>query len=189
MLEAMSRNWWALLIRGIAAIIFGIAILFTWPGLVISTMVLVFAAYVFVDGIFAIISGIQHRDQPRWWAMVLEGVIGILAGIAAFLFPGAAVLTLLYIIAFWAVVTGVLEIISAIQLRKEIDNEWWMILSGIGSIIFGVLLVLFPLSSIVTLLWLFGIIAIAFGVFTVILAFRVRGMGGSSSGSQTRATA
>jgi len=190
MLEMVSRNWWMLLIRGIAAIVFGIAILFLWPGLVISTMVWVFAVYAFVDGIFAIIAALQHRDQPRWWAMVLEGVISILAGIAAFLFPNAAVLTFLYIVAFWAVVTGVLEIVSAIELRKQINNEWWMILSGIASIIFGVLLVLFPLTSIVTLLWLFGVIAIAFGVFTVILAFRVRGMGsGSTSGSQTHATA
>jgi uncharacterized membrane protein HdeD (DUF308 family) len=177
-----------ILIRGIAAILFGIAILVAWPGLVITTMVWVFAVYAFVDGIFAIISSIQNRHQPRWWATTLEGIIGIIAGIAAFLFPGAAVLTLLYIIAFWAVVTGVLEIISAIELRKQIDNEFWLILSGIGSIIFGVLLVLFPLSSIVTLLWLFAIIAIAFGVFTVILAFRVRGMGSSGS-SQTRAPA
>ena len=188
MLEMMSRNWWALLIRGIAAILFGIAILVFWPGLVISTMVLVFAAYVFVDGVFAILTAIQHRNQPRWWVMILEGVLGIVAGIAAFLFPGAAVLTLLYIIAFWAVVTGILEIISAIELRKQIDNEWMMILSGIASIIFGVLLVLFPVTSTLTLLWLFGGISVAFGVLLVILAFRVRGMGSGSS-TQTKATA
>ncbi len=181
MVDTMARNWWMILIRGIAAVIFGIAILFVWPGLVLSTMALVFAVYVFVDGIFAIITAISHRDQPRWWVMVLEGIVGILAGIAGFLFPGAVILTLLYIIAFWAIVTGVLEIISAIELRKQIANEWWMILSGIASVIFGVLLILFPISSILTLLWLFGGLAVAFGIFTIILAFRVRGMGGSST--------
>lgn len=186
MLEMMARNWWALLIRGIAAIVFGIAILIVWPGLVIGTMVLVFAAYVFVDGIFAIITAIQTRDQPRWWVTALEGVLGILAGIAAFLFPGAAVLTLLYIIAFWAIATGVLEIISAIELRKQIDNEWMLILSGAASIIFGVLVVLFPVTSTLTLLWLFGGLSIAFGIMLVILAFRVRGRGGSTT-SSTRA--
>ena len=181
MLEVMSRNWWALLIRGIAAVLFGLAILFLWPGLVIQTLVWVFAVYAVVDGIFAIITGIQHRTHPNWWAVVLEGIISILAGIGAFLFPGLAVLTLLYIIAFWAVATGVLQIISAIQLRKEIDNEWMLILGGILSIIFGVLLVIFPESSIVTLLWLFGGLSIAWGIMLIILAFRVRNMGGTAT--------
>lgn len=180
MVDMMARNWWMILIRGIAAVIFGIVILFVWPGLVLSTMALVFAVYVFVDGIFAIITAISHRDQSRWWVMVLEGVIGILAGIAGFIFPGAVILTLIYIIAAWAIITGVLEIISAIELRKEIANEFWMILSGIASIIFGILIVLFPITSTLTLLWLFGGLAVAFGVFTIILAFRVRGMGGST---------
>ena len=188
MLDSMSRNWWMILIRGIAAVVFGLAILFLWPGLVISTLVIVFAAYALVDGVFAILTALQHRDQPRWWAMVLEGIIGIIAAIVAFVYPGLAVLTLLYVIAAWAVITGVLEIVSAIELRKQIPNEFWMILSGIFSVIFGILLVVFPISSILTLLWLFGGICVAFGIFTIILAFRVHGMGGTTT-TQTHATA
>ncbi len=188
MLDVLSRNWWVLLIRGIAAIIFGIGILFLWsPGLVLQTMTIVFGAYAIVDGVFAIIGGIQHRSHPRWWAVVLEGIISVLAGIGAFLFPGLAVISLLYIIAFWAVATGVMQIISALQLRKEIDNEWMLIIGGIVSIIFGVLLVVFPESSIVTLLWLFAVLSIAFGVMMAILAFRVRNMGGTTTPTRTPA--
>lgn len=180
MLQVMSRNWWMVLIRGIAAVLFGIAILFTWPGLVVQTMVLVFAVYAFVDGIFAVINAIQHRSTPRWWVMLLEGAIGILAGIGAFLFPGGVVLTLLYIVAFWAVFTGFAQVVTAIQVRKEIDNEWMLIIGGIASIIFGFLIVLYPGAAILTILNILGILAIIWGVMLVILAFRLRGMGGST---------
>jgi uncharacterized membrane protein HdeD (DUF308 family) len=180
MLELMSRNWWMLLIRGIAAVLFGIAVIF-YPGLSLAILVAALAAYLFVDGIFALISAIQHRDQEGWWAVALEGILGILAGIAVFLFPIAATFTFLYIVVFWAIATGVLEIIAAIQLRKQIENEWWMILSGAISIIFGIVLLLNPGEGILTLLWLFGGLAIAFGVMLVILAFRVRGMGSTST--------
>jgi uncharacterized membrane protein HdeD (DUF308 family) len=183
MLQVMSRNWWMVLIQGIAAVLFGIAILFTWPGLVVQTMILVFAVYVFVDGIFAVINAIQNRNSPRWWVMLLEGAIGILAGIAAFLFPGGAVLTLLYIVAFWSVFTGLTQIITAVQLRKEIDNEWWLILSGIASMIFGFLIVLYPGAAVLTILNILGILAIIWGVMLVLLAFRLRNAGGSSSGT------
>jgi uncharacterized membrane protein HdeD (DUF308 family) len=186
MLQVMSRNWWMVLIQGIAAVLFGIAILFTWPGLVLNTMVLVFAVYAFVDGIFAVINAIQHRNTPRWWVMLLEGAIGILAGIGAFLFPGGAVLTLLYIVAFWAVFTGLTQVVTAIQLRKEIDNEWMLILSGIVSIIFGFLIVFFPGAAILSILTILGILAIIWGVMLVILAFRLRNAGRSSTtGSAT----
>ena len=121
--------------------------------------------------------------------MALEGLISILAGIAAFIFPGAAVLTFFYIVVFWAIATGVMEIISAIELRKQIDNEWWLIIGGALSVIWGIFMLLYPGTAILTLLWLFGVLAIAFGVMIVLLAFRVRGMGGSTSGSQTHATA
>ncbi len=186
MLEMISRNWWALLIRGIAAIVFGIAVL-VLPGLTLDVLVTVFAAYLLVDGVFALIAAIQHRSYSRWWLMALEGILGILAGIAAFLFPGAAVLTFFYIAVFWAIATGVMEIISAIELRKQINNEWWLIIGGALSIIWGVFMLLYPGAAILTLLWLLGVLAIAFGVMIVLLAFRVRGMG--SGTSQTRAAA
>ncbi len=181
MLDVMARNWWMLLVRGIAAVLFGLAILFVWPPLVLQTMVLVFAVYAIVDGVFAIITGIRNREYPRWWAVVLEGIIGIVAGIAAFLFPGLAIITFLYVVAFWAIATGVMEIIGALQLRKEIDNEWLLILSGALSVIFGIVLLFGdPATNILTLLWIYGGISIAFGVVMIILAFRVRNMGGTS---------
>jgi uncharacterized membrane protein HdeD (DUF308 family) len=185
MLEMLSRNWWMLLIRGIAAVILGLAAIFL-PGLTLDVLVTVFAVYLFVDGIFAIITAIQHRSYSMWWLLALEGVLGILAGIAAFLFPGAAVLTFFYIVVFWAIATGVMEIINAIQLRKQIDNEWWLILGGAISIIWGIVLIASPGAGILTLLWLFGILAIAFGVTEILLSFRLRGHG---SGTQTRVTA
>ncbi len=187
MLEGMARNWWMLLVRGFAAVLLGLAALIL-PGLTLDVLVAVFAAYLFVDGFFAIASAITHRSYGRWWVLLLEGILGILAGIAAFVFPGAAVLTFFYIVIFWAIATGVLEIISAIELRKQIQNEWWMILGGAISIIWGVIMLLYPGAAILTLLWLFGVAAIAFGVMEGILAFRLRGMRGGG-GSQTPAAA
>lgn len=186
MLEAMARNWWMLLIRGIAAILFGLAVIF-FPAISLDLMVTFLAAYLFIDGVMALLQAFQSRDHARWWMVALEGVLGILAGIAAFLFPGAAVLTFLYIVVFWAIVTGVLEILGAIELRKQIDNEWWMILSGVISILFGVALMLSPIAGVLTLLWLVGIMAVAFGVMMVILAFRMRGHGGSTTSTRAMA--
>jgi len=186
MLDMVSRNWWMLLIRGIAAILLGLAVLLV-PGLTLDLLVTFFAAYLFVDGIFAVITAVTHTSYARWWLMALEGLLSVLAGIAAFLFPGAAVLTFFYIVVFWAIATGVIEIINAIELRKQIDNEWWLIVGGALSIIWGIFMLLYPGAAILTLWWLFGVLAIAFGVMLVLFSFRVRGMG--SSGSQTHATA
>ena len=192
MLEAMARNWWALLIRGIAAILFGFAVLL-FPNVSLVLLITFLAAYLFVDGIFALIAAFQSRNHNRWWLLALEGALGVLAGIAAFLFPAAAVLTVFYIVVFWAIITGVIEIISAIELRKQIKNEWMLILSGVVSVIFGGVLLIFPGEGILTLLWLLGVLALAFGVMMVILAFRVHGHGGSttntSTNTDTRATA
>lgn len=176
MLAVMARNWWMLLLRGIAAILFGV-VAFVAPGIVLSALVLVWAAYALVDGVFAVATGFQHRTtNPRWWVQVLEGAVSILAGIGAVIWPALTPLIFLYIIAFWAVSTGVMEIVAAIHLRKEIEGEFWLGLSGLLSIIFGVALVLFPGGGILTLLWLIGGYAVAFGVIMLILAFRLRSL-------------
>jgi uncharacterized membrane protein HdeD (DUF308 family) len=175
MLDVMARNWWMLLIRGIAAIIFGI-LAFLNPADALAALIILWAAYALVDGVFAIIAGFRGRATNRqWWATVLEGVVGIIAGIVAFLFPGITAFVLLYIIAAWAIITGVLEIIAAIQLRKEIEGEFWMGLGGLVSIVFGVLLILFPGAGILTVLWLVAAYAIGFGIVMIILAFRLKG--------------
>jgi uncharacterized membrane protein HdeD (DUF308 family) len=175
MTEVLAKNWWMFLIRGVAAILFGIAV-FIFPGAALAALVALIAAYFIIDGVFTIIHALQNRSQPRWWITLLEGFISVIAGIAAFLYPGITSLILLYIVAFWALLTGLMEIIFAIQMRKQIENEWWMILSGILSIIFGALLIIFPGTGILSILWLVGAYAIVFGVFMVIFAFRIKGM-------------
>jgi uncharacterized membrane protein HdeD (DUF308 family) len=176
MLATLSRYWWVLALRGVVAIIFGVLAVI-WPALTLFTLVLLFGAYAFVDGIFAVVAGITSRERDqRWWATVLEGVAGIIFGVLTFVWPGMTALVLLYFIAAWAFVTGILEIVAAVQLRKVITNEWMLILGGIVSIIFGVLLALFPGAGALGLTWMIGIYAIIFGILFIILAFRLRGM-------------
>lgn len=176
MLTMLARNWWVFLIRGILAILFGILAL-VWPGITLTSLVLIFGAYALVDGIFSVIAGISsYGENKRWWAELLEGLAGILFGILAIIWPGMTALVLLYFIAAWALVTGVLEIAAAIQLRREIENEWILILAGILSIIFGVLLFLFPGAGALGLVTVIGIYAIIFGVAQIVLAFRLRGL-------------
>jgi uncharacterized membrane protein HdeD (DUF308 family) len=180
----MARHWWVLLIRGIAAIVFGI-LAFLNPADALAALVLLWGAYALVDGVFAVIAGIRGRESNRnWWVTVLEGVVGVIAGIAAFLFPALVAGALLYVIAAWAIITGVLEIMTAIQLRKEIEGEIWLGLSGLASIVFGILLVVFPGAGILTLLWLVAAYAIIFGVVMIILAFRLRGLAQQSGGTE-----
>ena len=144
MLTMLARNWWVLALRGVFAIIFGVLALI-WPALTLLVLITLFGAYALVDGIFAVIAGIaSYGRNERWWAVLLEGVAGIILGVMTFLWPGTTALVLVYFIAAWALITGVFEIAAAIRLRKEIEGEWMMILSGILSIIFGVFLVAAP---------------------------------------------
>jgi uncharacterized membrane protein HdeD (DUF308 family) len=175
MLEVMSRNWWVFLIRGIAAVLFGVAVLL-WPGIALTSLVLLWGAYAVVDGLFAIVAGIQGRPEvSNRWLAVLEGVVSIIAGVIAFIWPGITAVALLYVVAAWAVITGILEVIAAIQLRKEITDEFWLGLSGALSIVFGALLFIYPGSGMLSLLWMLGIYSIVFGVATIFLSFRLRG--------------
>lgn len=174
-MEAMvSRYWWVLVLRGMLALLFGLAAVL-WPGLTLTTLVLLFGAYALVDGVFAVITGIRHSDeQERRWSVLLEGVVGVIAGVLTFLWPDITALALLSIIAVWAVITGVLELAAAIRLRKVIVGEWMLALSGIASIIFGLLLIAFPGSGVLALIWLIGGYAIVFGVLLIGVGFRVR---------------
>lgn len=176
MIAELSRNWWLFLIRGIAAILFGIAA-FLWPGLTIAVLVLMFGAYALVDGIFSIIAGISARNQvERWWMMIIVGLAGIATGVLTFIWPGMTALVLLYFIAAWAIVTGIFQIAAAIRLRKEIEGEWLLALGGIASIIFGVLLILMPGAGALASIWIIGSFAVVFGIVMIILAFRLRGL-------------
>jgi uncharacterized membrane protein HdeD (DUF308 family) len=172
-----SRLWWALLLRGVAAVLFGLAALF-WPDETLWVLIVFFGAYALVAGVFTIAAGIA--DSTRRWLLLTEGALGVVAGLIAFFWPGLTALVLLYVIAAWAIFTGVLEIMSAISLRREIDNEWMMILGGALSVLFGVLLAILPGVGLLSLTWLIGIYALIFGVAFIILGFRVRGHGAGS---------
>lgn len=143
-LHTLGRNWWALALRGVAAILLGI-LAFAWPGITVFVLVLFFGAYMLVDGTFAIVAAVRAAGkEDRWWLLLIEGSLGVLAGLVAFFWPGLTALALLYFIVAWAIVTGLMEIVAAIRLRQEIEGEWALGLSGLLSVIFGILLVVLP---------------------------------------------
>jgi len=172
--DILSQRWTFLLLRGIAAIAFGVI---TWlrPGLSLATMVFFFGAYALLDGILATTTAIEGRHtQEHWWLLLLAGLVGVGVGILTFMTPGLTAMALLFYIAVWAVARGVLEIAVAIRVRKEVDGEWRLILAGIASVAFGVLLMVRPGAGALTALWLIGTYAVAFGILLVMLAFKVR---------------
>ncbi len=187
MSEMMARNWWILLIRGILAILFGLLALFM-PGLTLVLLITFFAAYAIVDGVAAIFSSFSSRQtDKRWWIQLIEGSVGVIAGLAALLWPDIAAVTLLTLIAFWAVLTGVMQIIAAWRLRQEIDNEIWLGLGGLASIIFGVYVFLFPGAGALALAWLIGFYSVLFGAFFIGLALRLRRHGGQQQTPTSKA--
>jgi uncharacterized membrane protein HdeD (DUF308 family) len=169
----MARMWWAFLLRGVLAIIFGVVVLL-FPGIGLTTLVLFFAVWMISDGFAELIGAWRTRGQKNWWVGILEGVAGLVAGILAVLLPGLTSLVLLYLVAGWAIVTGVLEIYAAIKLREEITGELWMGLAGLLSVLFGLYLIVFPGAGILSLLWLAGVFAIVFGAFMLMLGWRLR---------------
>jgi uncharacterized membrane protein HdeD (DUF308 family) len=176
MFARLFRHWWLFVVRGVLAIIFGVLALI-WPGPTKYILVLLFGAFILVDGIFTVAAGITfHQYFERWWAVLLEGLVGILLGFLTYLWPGLTALVLVYFIAAWAVITGILEIVAAIQFQRVIAGEWAMILIGLLSIVFGILLAVFPAVGAVSLVWLIGIYAIADGIMQIVFAFRLRGI-------------
>jgi uncharacterized membrane protein HdeD (DUF308 family) len=173
MVHALAKNWWLLLLRGIAAIIFGL-LAFVWPGLTLLTLILFYGAFALVDGVLAIVAAIAGgAPAPRWW-LAIVGLLGIAAGLLTFLMPGLSALVLLFFIAGWAIATGVFQIIGAIRLRKEIDNEWLLILSGVISVLFGIGVMLAPGAGALALVWVIGTYAVITGALLVALAFRLK---------------
>ena len=178
LLSFVTTRWWVVLLRGICAVVFGILAL-VWPGLTLLSLVLLYGAYALVDGVLSIACGVTSRAAPRpWWVMILAGLLGVAAGIVAFLYPAITAMVLLVIIAFAAIVRGVLEIAAGIRLRKEIEGEFWLILGGVLSIVFGVFLLLRPGVGALAVVWLIGGYAIVFGIIAMVLAYRLRGLQG-----------
>jgi uncharacterized membrane protein HdeD (DUF308 family) len=171
----LVRNWWALALRGVAAVVFGL-IAFLAPGFMALWLAILFGAYALVDGIFAIVSGIRAAERhERWWPFALEGVASVIVGVIALVMPVAAALALLYLVAVWAILTGVLRISAAVRLRKEMKGEWLLILNGTLSVFIGVLLVRRPGLGLITLVWVLGAYAMIYGVVLVGLGLKLRG--------------
>jgi uncharacterized membrane protein HdeD (DUF308 family) len=174
MIENLSRNWWVLALRGVAAVIFGI-LAFIWPGITFTSLVLLFGAYALWNGVFALI-GVFRSEGDRRWSLILEGVVGILAGLVAFFWLGAATLAMLLVIGAWAIVTGIFEIVAAFRLREEIEGEWLLLISGLLSVLFGAAIAVWPGAGLLAITWMIGSYAFVFGILLIFLAFRVRGM-------------
>jgi uncharacterized membrane protein HdeD (DUF308 family) len=174
MLHALAKGWWLVLLRGILSVAFGI-LAFMWPGITLVSLVLLYGAFVLTDGVLALIGAFTGRlkPMPTWW-LVLVGIAGIAAGIVTFMWPGITAIILIMFIGAWAVVHGIFEIVGAIQLRKEIDNEWWLILGGALSVIFGLVVLFAPGAGALGLVWAIAAYAIAFGITWIMLAFRLR---------------
>ena len=172
-LPMLASNWWALFLRGIAAVLFGLAALF-WPGVTLLVLIVFFGAYAMVDGVLAIVAGIWGSEGSRW-LLLAEGVLGVLAGIVVFFWPGMTALVLLFLISAWAILTGLLKVFMAIAFRRKVENAWLMGLSGVLSVLFGVVLAVLPGAAVLSVVWLVGIYALIFGVVLIVLGFRARG--------------
>jgi uncharacterized membrane protein HdeD (DUF308 family) len=173
----LSRNWGWIALRGLAAVVFGLLTLFD-PRISLTALVLLWGAYAFVDGIFAIVSAVRDRRQePHWVSLLVTGIAGVVAGLLTFFVPGITALVLLYFIAAWALITGIAEIVAAVRLRKVITGEWMLALAGLLSVIFGVFLFAFPGAGALTIVLWIGAYALVLGIVLLVLAFRLRAGG------------
>ena len=176
LLETLKRHWWVPVLRGIAAIIFGI-IAFIYPGLTLTVLVILFGAWVLVDGVFRVVGAIGHRaSDPDWGWQLVIGILGIVIGFLTFRAPGVTALALVIYIAAWALMIGVTEIVVAIRLRREIKGEWFLILMGLLSIIFAIILLWNPIPGALALVWLIASYAVVFGILAIMFGFRLRSL-------------
>jgi uncharacterized membrane protein HdeD (DUF308 family) len=174
MIHALARNWWALLVRGIVAVIFGI-LAFLWPGATWVAIAILFGAYAFVDGVFAIVAAVRAAEtHERWWPLAVEGLVGLIIAAITFYDVGITLLALYFTIAAWAFVTGILELVAAVQLRKLVSNELWLTIGGIASILFGVLMLWRPMAGLLAVIWVIAAYAIVFGITLIGLSLRLR---------------
>ncbi len=176
---ALARNWWALVVRGLAGVAFGV-ITFVWPGITLLALVFLFAAYAFINGVMSIVGAVTAaaRDE-RWLPPVIGGIVGIIASAVAILWPAITVLALVFVIAAWAIITGGFEVAAAIRLRGYVSGEWLLLLGGIASIVFGILVAAVPIAgALVIALWI-GAYAFIFGILQIALGIRLRGFRGN----------
>lgn len=172
--ELLTRNWWAVALRGAVAIVFGILML-VWPGISLLALVVTFGAYALIDGIFSIVAAVRAaRGHESWGTLLLIGITGVLAAVVTWFWPGITALALTFVIGAWAIITGVLAIIAAIELRREIHGEFWLGLSGALAVLFGILVFASPAAGALAIVWLIGIFAILYGASLLALSFRLR---------------
>ena len=166
--------WWLVLLRGGLMVLFGIIVLVS-PGIALLTLVFLFGFYAILDGITAVVIGIRARGEPHWVWTIIQGVVSVLAGLIALVWPGVTALALLFVVAFWAIMLGISEIAGAFASRKSGSNAWgWTLAAGVLNVVFGIVLLIWPASGILTLVWLVGIFMLAGGIALIVLAFRVR---------------
>ena len=172
MFEFLTRKWWVMALRGILAILFGIVAL-AYPGMTLVVLALVFGAYVFVDGIFAVVAGIGHGGREAVW-YVLEGILGIAVGVATFFFPAITAQAFVFLVGLWAILTGIFEVIAGFEL--PLAKDWLLVLAGIVSIIFGVLVFANPIGGALAVVWLIAVYALVFGVTLLVFGIRLHGV-------------
>ena len=169
-------HWWAIALRGVLAILFAL-MTFAVPGITLAVLVILFGAYALVDGIVAIVSAIRAaHGHRRWGAFLVEGIVGILAGLVTLFMPGVTLAFLIYVVGAWAIVTGVLEIAAAVRLRKHVAGEWLLILTGVVSILFGIAVFWAPIVGAIAIAFWLGAYALIFGILLLVLAFRLRSL-------------
>jgi len=177
-LAQIARNWWVFVFRGVVAILFGV-LAFLRPGITLEALVLLFAFWALFDGVLALIGSVGAAEaREPWWPLVLIGLLGIAAGVVTLKWPGITALALLLVIAYWSIFRGILEIVGAVRLRNLIQGEGWFIVGGLASIAFGVLLIIYPGSGLLAVIWLIGIYAVIFGIAQLMLGFRLKNLAG-----------
>jgi len=174
-IDFVARHWWVFMVQGVLAVIFGILALAA-PNLTGEALILLFAIWVTVDGILALIGSVGAAEaQEPWWPLVFTGILGIGIGVVTFKWPGVTVVALLALIAVWSILRGVMELVAAVRLRREIKGEFWLGLSGVLSILFGALVVAYPASGALAVVWIIGLYAVLFGATLIALGFKLRG--------------
>jgi uncharacterized membrane protein HdeD (DUF308 family) len=177
-LASLARNWWVFVLRGIVAILFGV-FAFMRPGMTVEFLVYLFGYWALLDGVLALLGSIGAAEAHEpWWPLVLMGLLGIAAGIVTLRWPQITAVALYLIIAYWSILLGILGIVAAIRLRDLIPGEGWFIAGGLASIVFGVLLVIYPVSGLLTVIWLIGFYAVIFGIASLMFGFRLKGLAG-----------
>lgn len=176
LLAGLAKNWWLIMLRGICAVIFGV-LAFGWPGVTLLTLVVLYGLFALADGILSLLAAVtgdkSDSPAPRWWLAVV-GLLGLAAGLVTLFWPGMTALVLLIFIAIWAIASGIMQIVGAIRLRKEIDDEWLLIASGVLSVLFGIAMLAWPGAGALAMVFVIGTFAILYGALLISFALRLR---------------